>query len=410
MESHDRPARPIGSATQAHNERLLTQLAVGGLDSTMERAVALQNAVLDAMTAHVAILDRDGLILAVNAAWRAFARDNGFPDEHCGVATNYLSACTSPSGDPGPSPGDGIRAVLSGTRASFSMEYACHGPDRLRWFRLMASPLSAGAVQGAVVMHVDITERILAEQAAERACREAERASRLKSEFLANLSHELRTPLNAVIGYAEMLHMGLVAALEPKQAEYAGDIRNSGQHLLDLINDLIDLSKAEVGVLDIDDGEICIEDLLCDCLRMLAPRARDRALTIARQGRTDGLWLQGDERRMRQVLINVLSNAVKFTPPEGSIAVSAQLGEDGWLCIDVTDTGWGIAADEIEAVLQPFLRSRRKICRDQEGAGLGLPMARQLVEAHGGRFVLASELGTGTTASILLPPDRVLKR
>jgi len=237
----------------------------------------------------------------------------------------------------------------------------------------------------------------------------AEDANWAKSQFLANMSHELRTPLNGIIGFSEMLKEEYFGAMgNEKYQEYATDINMSGQHLLALINDILDLSKIELGAMDLEEGYIDVGAVIETCVAMVRDRAGRERITLSVEG-IEGLpLLYGDERRVKQILLNVLSNAVKFTPPGGEVTIAQFLSDRGGYCISVEDTGVGISADDINRILQPFTQVADSHTRDYEGVGLGLSICKSLIQAHGGELALSSEVGKGTRVEILFPPERTV--
>ena len=238
---------------------------------------------------------------------------------------------------------------------------------------------------------------------------EAELANRTKTEFLANMSHELRTPLNAIIGFSETMESGMFGPLEnPRYQGYAKDIHDSGQHLLKLINDVLDVAKLEVGKLELRVGPVRLDETVDSCLRMVRDRAEvaNIELVVERSGRLP--TLNADERILKQIVLNLLSNAVKFTPAGGRVTVSVGEGKSGEVVVAVADTGIGIAPGDIALVLSTFGQVDSSLARNHDGTGLGLPLAKALTELHGGRLRLASEVGVGTTVAMHLPAERVL--
>ena len=232
--------------------------------------------------------------------------------------------------------------------------------------------------------------------------RQLEAASRHKSEFLANMSHELRTPLNAVIGFSEVLIQRMFGALNDKQDEYLKDIYASGQHLLSLINDILDLSKIEAGRMELAPAPFHLPTALENAVTLVRERAARHGITLALDVDPTLGGLVGDERKVKQVLLNLLSNAVKFTPEGGRISVKAGL-TDGAVAIAVTDTGIGIAPEDQAAIFEEFRQVGSDETRKQEGTGLGLTLAKKFAELHGGRIWVESELGTGSTFTFTLP-------
>jgi PAS domain S-box-containing protein len=232
-------------------------------------------------------------------------------------------------------------------------------------------------------------------------------AGESKSAFLANMSHELRTPLNAIIGFCEMIMLETFGPLgDPRYSAYLKDIHFSGNHLLQLIEDILDLTKAEASKIELDERPLDLEVAAANAVRLLAERARRGGVAVKLAFPSDLPVVRADERRLRQVLLNLLSNAVKFTPPGGTVTVSARRAPEGGLVLAVSDTGIGIAAKDLERVFQPFVQLDRT--HQQEGTGLGLALCRKLVEVHGARIALASRPGHGTTVEVHLPPERVL--
>jgi signal transduction histidine kinase len=230
---------------------------------------------------------------------------------------------------------------------------------------------------------------------------ELETASRHKSEFLANMSHELRTPLNAILGFSQVLRQGLFGEINPKQEEYLDDILSSGNHLLSLINDVLDLSKVEAGQVELDVERFSLRDALEQGAVMVRERAVNSGLEVTVEPSADVDFVEGDERRLRQVIFNLLSNAVKFTPEGGSITVgSARV--DGEVQISVTDTGEGIPLGDQKRIFEEFQQTEIGV-QQREGTGLGLALSKRLVELHGGRIWVESEPGHGSRFVFTLP-------
>ena len=235
----------------------------------------------------------------------------------------------------------------------------------------------------------------------EQKSRELATASRHKSEFLANMSHELRTPLNAIIGFSEVLSERMFGEINEKQAEYISDILQSGQHLLSLINDILDLSKIEAGRMELDISDFDLPSAIENTLTLVRERAIRRGITLGRMVDARLGVIRADERKVKQVLLNLLSNALKFTPEGGRIDVRAAV-DDGVAEVSVTDTGVGIAPEEQEAVFEEF-RQVGTASKKVEGTGLGLAISRKFIELHGGRIWVQSQVGSGTTFAFTLP-------
>ncbi len=234
-----------------------------------------------------------------------------------------------------------------------------------------------------------------------QAHRQLEAASQHKSEFLANMSHELRTPLNAIIGFSEVLKDGLFGELPDKQLEYVRDIHASGHHLLSLINDILDLSKVEAGRMELSVAKFDLPTTVDNTLALVRERASRHAISVDVQIDPRLNSFNGDERRVKQVLLNLLSNAVKFTPDGGRIAVAATATDDG-VQVAVTDTGIGISAENQQLLFQAFQQVPSDDGGKREGTGLGLALAKRLVEMHGGRIWVQSEPGRGSTFTFTL--------
>ena len=233
-------------------------------------------------------------------------------------------------------------------------------------------------------------------------------SSQAKSQFLATMSHELRTPLNAIIGFSEILATELFGPLgSARYREYAHDVKDSGAHLLSLINDILDFSKVDAGHLMLDDEDVNLRQVIEESIRMVQQQAAHQGIGLRHEIAADLPHLHADHRRIRQVLLNLLSNAAKFTPEGGKITVLATC-DAGAIKLQVVDTGIGIAPGDIPKALERFGQIESDLNRKYQGTGLGLPLSKRLIELHGGELSLQSELGAGTTVTITFPPERAI--
>jgi len=293
----------------------------------------------------------------------------------------------------------GVRAILAVPMMREGQLIGCLGvtrnqpgefpPETIELLRTFATQ-SALAIQNARLFH-EIEDK----------GRQLEAASRHKSEFLANMSHELRTPLNAIIGFSEVLTERMFGDLNEKQEEYLKDIYAAGQHLLSLINDILDLSKIEAGRMELEVADFSLPAALDNALTLVRERASRRGITLGRAIDDRVGMIRGDERKVKQVLLNLLSNSLKFTPEGGRIDVRAAM-HDGMAEVSVADTGVGIAPEDQDAIFEEF-RQVGTADKKVEGTGLGLALSRKFIELHGGRIWVQSEPGKGSTFSFTLP-------
>lgn len=250
----------------------------------------------------------------------------------------------------------------------------------------------------------DVTASVRAERALLVAKRQAEAANKAKSDFLANMSHELRTPLNAIIGLSEMIEGEILGPIgNAHYREYVGDINRSGQHLLGIINTILDLAKVEAGKLELQLGDLPLRDLVLEIVRIMTPQVEAAGLAIATEIAEDLPPVRADALAVRRILFNLLSNALKFTPAGGKITLTLRQVPDGAIEVSVADTGIGIAAEHLPLLTQPFVQLDNVYQRKFQGAGLGLALVRSLVEPHGGTVTITSALGQGTCVTVRLP-------
>jgi two-component system, cell cycle sensor histidine kinase PleC len=241
----------------------------------------------------------------------------------------------------------------------------------------------------------------LAEKYAEEKTR-AEEANQAKSKFLANMSHELRTPLNAIIGFSEIMESGMFGPLgAEKYVEYSRDIRESGEYLLDVINDILDMSKIEAGGIRLAPEPVELDSLLADCIRVVSTRAGEKNLRLDAQVES-GIQLKADRRALKQIALNLLSNAVKFTPDGGAVSVRGRV-RGGIVTIAIRDNGIGIPRQALHKLGRPFEQVESQLTKRHQGSGLGLAIAKSLIELHGGAMRIRSQLGRGTMVLVRLP-------
>jgi signal transduction histidine kinase len=238
---------------------------------------------------------------------------------------------------------------------------------------------------------------------------EAVRANKSKSEFLATMSHELRTPLNAIIGFSDIIQRELFGPLlNDKYTDYAKDIYESGSHLLAIINDILDLAKAESGKLKLNEHDFDVTGTLESCVRMCRGRAETNRVELLFPDNGTEIRALADERLLLQIVANLVTNAIKFTPEGGSVCLQLSAGPQVGIVIKIVDTGIGIAAENLARVLRPFEQVETSYARKHGGSGLGLPYSKRLVELHNGMLTLESEPGEGTTVTVTLPPERLI--
>ena len=331
-----------------------------------------------------------------------------------GIAANAISSRAIPSATLANSLpailAVGATLVLSGGMLSYALAVLAIGGGV--FFNYLSRTLHSSALKS--IEHRAEKDSLIfeleeAKLMSDEARREAEQANIAKSRFLATMSHELRTPLNAIIGFSEVMKSELLGPMEnPQYKDYSGDIHASGEHLLNLINELLDLSRIEAGKYDLSEEAISLVDIGEDCRRMLEIRARAKSIELVADFDDDMPRLWGDERAIRQVCLNLLSNAIKFTPEGGRIIFKIGEGEDSTQIMSVRDNGPGIPESEIATVLSSFGQGSLAAKTAEQGAGLGLPIVQKIMELHQGRFDLFSKLRFGTEAIASFPKSRVM--
>ncbi|WP_052741794.1 ATP-binding protein [Kiloniella litopenaei] len=297
--------------------------------------------------------------------------------------------------------------VLKQNKA-MTFEEQVHHDDGVHTYLSVKFPLKSGAGEtvGICGFATDITDRIKVEKALRSAKEQAEYANRSKVEFLANMSHELRTPLNAVIGFSDLLKMQLKETLDDKQLQYIDDINQSGVYLLSLINDILDVSRLELHKVNIDEDYFDLNKTLEDACRMLKARAEEARVDLKIEPFEALPEMIGDQRRVKQIILNLVSNAIKFTPEPGLVRASTLVNDKSEIVLQVSDTGVGIAEDDLARVLDPFAQVENSMTRTREGSGLGLSLVRSLTDLHNGDLRIDSKLGKGTEITITFPASR----
>ena len=361
---------------------------------------------LDSMNAGVVLWDQD----------RRLAMCNQFYKEiHSGVSAML---------EPGLHFSEYVRALAAANYMETSFEnsdqwiddYITHGlesgrqgeyrAEDNRWFGYNRQELSDGAT---ISFHYEITKLKLHERELEDAMNKSEAANRAKSEFLANMSHELRTPLNAVIGYSDSLLSKIFGPLaNDKQAEYIGTISNAGSHLLEVINEILDLSSIEAGAADLSSENFELRDVAAEAMDYVAEPASKKGVKLFNGMRDLPCTINADRLRIKQILVNLLTNAVKFTDHGGTVSLGSHVDDENALVLAVEDSGIGMTNEHIAIAMTKFGQVSNAFDRENEGTGLGLPLTKSLVDLHGGHMNIISQLGIGTTVEVRLPPDRII--
>lgn len=269
---------------------------------------------------------------------------------------------------------------------------------------------TTGAVVGSFALVSDITDFKKTQFTLEKSMLEAKAANKVKSDLMANMSHELRTPLNAIIGFSSTIQSEIFGPVgHEKYSEYLNDIQYSGQHLLELINDILDVSAIEAGALDLHEDNVSLSSIVDASVRIIRPRAEAGQVRVVSTMGPKLPLIHMDERRGKQIILNLLSNAVKFTPEGGEVFVTSSLNAHGCVSVSVRDTGIGMSKDELTKALSAFGQVDSGLNRKHEGTGLGLPLTKGLIELHGGILDVKSDTGHGTLVTVTFPTERVVQ-
>jgi two-component system cell cycle sensor histidine kinase PleC len=380
-------------------------------DSVLQRerddAISLLTSIFDASNVGIIVTDHNRRIVRVNDG---FVRSFGWSREQM-VGEDFVMLLSAD--EQKAAVYNHERYLKSSTRSSGEMKLIKRDGSIANTLYTTATLELSQRRKFQVTTIMDITLRKQMEMSLRLAKDQADTANHAKSSFLANMSHELRTPLNAIIGFSEIMMNGTFGQLNiPKYEEYMGDIHSSACHLLEIINEVLDMSKIEAGRVELDEHEVHVAETIQSVDRMMASRAFSGNIMIHTKIEPNLPLLQGDPRLVRQVLINLVSNSVKFCKSGGHITISSSLRRDGDLEIIVEDTGVGIPKDKISQALEPFgqIHETAHAVGQVTGTGLGLPLAKAMVELHGGQLYLDSEIGKGTTVTITFPSRRVLRR
>lgn len=379
-------------------------------DSILQRerddAISLLTSIFDVSEISIVVSDHNRRIVRVN---EAFVRILGWSREQV-IGEDFIHLISPDEHEVARENHD--RYIKSGLRTSGEMKMMRQDASIVNTLFTTATLELSQRRRFQVTTIMDITLRKQMEISLRVAKEQADAANHAKSLFLANMSHELRTPLNAIIGFSEMMIKETFGALgHPKYAEYLEDVHSSARHLLEIINEVLDMSKIEAGRVELDEQEINMHDAIDSVVRMMVSRAFGGGIDITMKVENDMPMLYGDGRLIRQILINLVSNAVKFCKRGGKVEISTNINDDGDMVLVVADTGIGIPKSKIRQALEPFgqVNDSAHAAHDAQGTGLGLPLAKAMAELHGGVLTLESDLGVGTTVKIIFPSRRILR-
>ena len=367
---------------------------------------ALVNLIIDHVDAAITVYDADGNLIRVNKGAER-------------ISVFSFAEMRNPATWRHIIPGEDHRRVMAilGRRRLEEFPVANTNPwihkdgsqRMLRWSNV-ALPDAVGNVAMIVCIGFDVTDQHQLEMTLTKAKNEAEQASRAKSEFLANMSHELRTPLNAILGFSQVIRDRHFGDDANRYSEYAANIHDSGEMLLALISDILEMSKLEAGKLKLAEETVDLGEVVESCRKMVAGRAQDGGIALTSMQPRAPIAVRGDQRALKQILLNLLSNAVKFTQPGGEVGVTIARQDNGDVQLIVADTGIGIHPTAQRRVFQPFFQVDPTATRAKGGTGLGLAITKHLAELHGGTIGIDSEPGIGTTVTVTLPAARAVDR
>lgn len=366
---------------------------------------AFVSLVLDSVDAAITVYDANGTLLRVN---KAAEKLSGYSEEELHDPATWRHIL--PEAD-----FERVSDIVSGRHADdyplINENYWISrvGERRLLRWSNVALKDAKGRISLLVCIGFDITEQHRFEADLIAAKNDAELANRAKSEFLANMSHELRTPLNAILGFSEIIRDQRLTNDLDTFRRYATDIFDSGQLLLQLINDILDMAKLESGRVDLEERELDMPAVIASSRRLIERKASEGKVRLAIDIDPGLPLLIGGERALKQIVLNLLSNAVKFTPPDGTASISARVNAKGGIELAVSDTGIGIPTSSLEKLFQPFYQVDAKVSRRYGGTGLGLAITKKLVEAHDGQIAVTSSPNHGTTVTVSFPPARTLR-
>lgn len=380
-------------AVMQESVRVMMEREKAGRLSAQGRLIAALESSHDAMV----LVDANGRVVAANSQLTMFfpplAREISSTENFAAIFKNVAERLVA-------------RIVVANdarTEADWSDLLASGGEFQLidgRWLRASRSSTPDGGYFLVLSDYTQIKER---EERLKEAKLQAEAASAAKTNFLANMSHELRTPLNAIIGFADLISRQVLGNVgNPKYRDYGTDIVRSGRHLLDVISSVLDVAKSGAGRLQINIETVNLRHIFDDCIAMMREQCAQAQLKLLVEQPSESLLVSGDPSKLRQIILNLLSNASKFTDPGGTVSLIALPPVDGAVTVRVSDTGIGMAPEHIAIALTPFSQVDNRLARRYEGTGLGLPLAKSLVELHGGIMTIESKLGAGTSVSFSL--------